>query len=148
MILDRLDQSRGYTRLHPAFAEALAFLDRLNPAGLAPGRIEIAGDRLYAMVVQEEGKGRSGTRLESHRNYIDIQYQITGVDEIGWAPAAAVRGLGYDAARDLEFHHGRPLAWSRVPAGHLAIFFPSDAHAPLGGRGHLLKVVVKVRVGA
>jgi beta-galactosidase beta subunit len=33
-----------------------------------------------------------------------------------------------------------------VPAGHFAIFFPEDAHAPLAGEGHLVKAVVKVAV--
>jgi len=145
MILDTLGRGDVHAALHPGFREAFAFLRSLDAAALSPGRIEIAGDRLYAMVVDAEGKGQDGARLETHREYIDIQYQAVGTDCIGWAPAAGLPGEGYDADKDLEFHPARPESWATVAPGRFAVFFPEDAHAPLGGRGRLLKVVVKVR---
>lgn len=145
MILDTLERGDAYVAVHPAFREAFAFLRALDVAALSSGRIEIDGDRLYAMVVEAEGRGEAGARLETHREYLDIQYQVVGTDCIGWAPAAGLAGDGYDAEKDLEFHAARPESWATVPPGRFAVFFPEDAHAPLGGTGRLLKVVVKVR---
>ncbi len=145
MILDILARDDAHVALHPGFRDAFAFLRSLDVAALTPGRIEIAGDLLYAMVVDAEGKGQAQACLETHRRYIDIQYQVAGTDCIGWAPAAGLAGDGYDAEKDLEFHPARPESWATVAPGRFAVFFPEDAHAPLGGRGRLLKVVVKVR---
>jgi beta-galactosidase beta subunit len=36
------------------------------------------------------------------------------------------------------------MTWVAVPPGSFAIFFPHDAHAPLGGEGRVKKAVVKV----
>lgn len=146
MILDLLDHGPRYAALHPAFTEAFAFLAALTPARLTAGRLEIDGDRLYAMVVDTTGKGRAGAQLETHRKYIDLQYQVAGTDCIGWAPVCELRGNGYHADQDLEFYEARPQSWSQVHPGNFAIFFPADAHAPLGGKGRLLKMVVKIRL--
>lgn len=144
MILDSLKNRGRYEALHPDFATAFDFLDRLDPKTLKAGRIGIDGDRMFALVVDAEGKGRDGTRLESHRRYIDIQYQASGADRIGWAPAGRFPGGGYDAEADLEFHDAAPEAWAAVGPGRFAVFFSREAHAPMGGAGRLLKVVVKV----
>jgi len=146
MILDSLPNLRRYTALHPAFGAAADYLAAIKPEQLVAGRAPIDGDRLYAMVVDAEGKGEAGARLETHRDYLDIQYQVAGTDRIGWSPSAGLTGEGYNPERDLEFHAGRPAAWVDVAPGHFAIFFPADAHAPLGGSGRLLKVVIKIKV--
>lgn len=149
MILDRLTNARHYEPLHAAFPAAMQFLQRPDLAQLPSGRCEIDGDRLYAMVVREPGRGRQGARLEAHRQYIDIQFCLAGADEIGWSPLGdctpALDGE-YDPARDLELFDDPPTAWSATPPGTFAIFFPHDAHAPLGGSGPLHKIVVKVAV--
>ena len=48
---------------------------------------------------------------------------------------------------DVEFFSDMPENWLSLPAGHFAIFFPDDAHAPLAGRGALTKAVMKIAVG-
>lgn len=146
MILDRMENRERYVGLHGAFGEAFAFLAALDPAGLKAGRIDIDGPRIYAVVVDGDGKGEAAARLETHRQYIDIQYQVAGTDHIGWAPAAGLPGEGYRADNDIEFHPAAPETWVNTPPGRFAVFFPSDAHAPMGATGRLLKVVVKVRV--
>ena len=49
-----------------------------------------------------------------------------------------------DAEKDVMFFADRPDAWTAVGPGAFAVYFPSDAHAPLVGSGDLHKVVVKV----
>lgn len=146
MILDHISNRGSSALQHAGFAEAFSFIADLDPTRLAAGRMEIAGDRMYAVVVDGAGKGRSGAKLETHRNYIDIQYQVAGMDCIGWSPVEGLPGSGYDPEKDLEFHAASPASWILVPASCFAIFFPEDAHAPMGGDGRQLKVVVKVRV--
>ena len=73
---------------------------------------------------------------------------IEGHEEIGWKPLAdcALTAVAYDAATDVTFFSDRPDSWLSLPAGHFAIFFPDDAHAPLAGRGTLKKAIVKIAV--
>ncbi len=148
MILDRLDNAARYAPLHPGFAAAFAFLQETDLAQLALGRHELQGDRLYVNVEQVEGRGREGTRLEAHREYIDIQLALAAPDLIGWRPLQACTRVcqPYEAAKDIEFFSDEPEAWIALPPGVFVILFPEDAHAPLAAEGGLRKVVVKVAI--
>ena len=153
MVLDTLARCHRYTPLHPAFARAFEFLTRADWAELVSGaaraeRHDIDGDRLYVSIDRTEGRGRDGARLEAHRRYIDIQLTIEGSEEIGWkslGDCAQPAGT-FDAVKDIVFFSDRPESWVSLPAGHFAIFFPDDAHAPLGGRGTVKKAIIKIAV--
>ena len=104
---------------------------------------------MYVSIDHLQGRGREGARLEAHRRYIDIQFTINGHEEIGWKPLgdwSAATAVAFDAARDVTFFSDRPDSWLSLPAGHFAIFFPDDAHAPLAGRGSLKKAIVKIAI--
>jgi biofilm protein TabA len=157
MVADTLTRWRRYSPLHPAFRRAFEFLQDADWIAIAPPRADagassirhsIDGERLYVSVVRIEGRGRDGARLEAHRRYIDIQMTIDGQEEIGWQPLArCVAPEGhFDAARDVAFFSDRPESWLSLPAGHFAIFFPDDAHAPLAGRGMLTKAIMKIAI--
>lgn len=148
MILDRLDAWQTYVHLHPGFPAAFRFLAATDLAGLAPGRHDLRGEALYAKVDHMAGRGRGGAVLEAHRRFIDIQYTLSGAEEMGWLPAALCRQVrqAYDESRDIAFFADEPRQWIAVPSGYFAVFFPQDAHAPLGGEGELRKVIMKVAV--
>ena len=148
MILATLDRSHEYLAIHAGLQAGFEFLRRADLGSLDAGRHEIDGDRIFAIVARERGRGREDSPLEFHRRYLDIQYVIEGTDVIGWAPIDACHQLrqSYDADADIGFFHDRPGGWLNVPAGCFAIFLPSDAHAPLAGAGPIHKVVVKVQV--
>lgn len=148
MILDHLAQADRYARLHPLFAKAFAFLRENDLALLSPGRHAIDGDQLYASVDEKPGRGRSGARLESHRQYIDIQVAVSGQEEIGWKRTAQCREVTepFLPDNDIAFYGDDPVTWLALPPGHFTIFWPEDAHAPLAGEGALRKVIVKIAV--
>ena len=147
MILDHIGNSSKYTRIDPKFSAVFRFLTELDMSNLPEGRIEIDGEALYAIVVDMDGKGKAGTRLETHKKYIDIQYQVEGTDCIGWtAIASRISGSGYDPEQDVEFYDSVSDVWINVPKGCFAVFYPEDAHAPLGGKGHQKKIVIKIAV--
>ena len=148
MVLDVLDHAQRYAALHPAFTRAFAFLASVDLDALPSGRNEIDGDRLFVILDRKDGRGHDGARLEAHRRYIDIQYTVSGGEEIGWAPLAscAAPDGGFDETKDIGFFRDAPSAWLRVPSGSFAIFFPEDAHAPLAGHGALVKAIMKIAV--
>ncbi len=148
MILDRLRNAGRYEQTHNGFKAAFEFLKSAGLASLEPGRHAIDGDRVFVLVSRDLGRGRSGAKLEIHRKYIDIQLVVSGEEEIGWKPMAECREpeADFDPTRDLGFFRDQPDLWLPLPPGTFAVFFPEDAHAPLGGQGSLHKAIVKVLV--
>ena len=157
MVLDTLAHWPRYASLHPAFTQAFQFLTGPTLPGLTSAqagvdepsvRHAIDGERLYVSIDRVQGRGRERSRLEAHRRYIDIQLTIDGHEEIGWKPLAdCTQPDGqFNEAKDVGFYSDRPESWLSLPAGHFAIFFPDDAHAPLAGGGVLIKAIMKIAV--
>jgi YhcH/YjgK/YiaL family protein len=146
MIIDQLTRASAYTSLHPRFEAAFAAIVQILAAPWpAVDRLEVDGNRLYILPMAVQGKGRAAARSETHRRYIDIQYVVSGTDTMGWSSVDAIGpGNGYDTAKDIEFYSAPAALWVPVPAGHFAIFLPSDVHAPLAGEGVVRKLVVKI----
>jgi biofilm protein TabA len=149
LILARLEQADRYLALHPDFSAAIAFLRGQPLDHLREGRIEIAGAS-YALLSRSPARHRSEARLEAHRQHIDIQYLIAGIEEMGWKPRAGCQQPQgpYDAEKDIEFFGDMPDSYLTVRPGEFVIFFPDDAHAPLIGTGGVHKVVIKVPSGS
>ena len=148
MIVDKLHNAESYYDMHPAFEKAFAFLRQDGLAELPVDRYEIDGDRLFCMISKGPGRSRSEAKLEAHREYVDIQYVITGMDEMGFKPTVDCKLIdaSYDADKDIEFFKDQPDSWTSVLAGSFVIFFPQDAHAPLVSSGEIHKAVLKVAV--
>ncbi|MDA0833752.1 MAG: YhcH/YjgK/YiaL family protein [Planctomycetota bacterium] len=148
MILDSLTNGDRYAAVHPLFQQAFDYLRVTDWQNLPEGKHVIDGEKLYVMMQRGTGRGKDGAKLEVHRRYIDIQYTIAEADEIGWKGLADCRDveMEYTSAGEAALFADRPETWLHVPAGHFAIFFPEDAHAPLGTTGTFTKAVVKVEV--
>ncbi len=148
MIFSALSGSTRYAALHPLFTHAFDYIRNTDLHALAPGRDNILGDDLIAIVEQVPGKTREMARLECHRKYIDIQLILDGIDEMGWKPLADCYNpvSDYSAEKDIQFFHDAPAAWIATPPDHFCIFFPEDAHAPLVSEGPVRKVIFKIAV--
>ncbi len=150
MILCTFSDFRSYARLHPTFARIWEVLEARRLDTLPEGRWELEGDRLF-LSASPVARTRSAyeAMLEVHRRYLDVQVILRGVDRMGWRPTASCRNeiQAYDPDRDIVFYGDAPSTFVEVPAGHLIVFFPEDAHAPLIGSGETIhKVVFKVRI--
>ena len=148
MIVDRLENCRRYAPLHTLFGKAFDFLREPRLCQLADGKHDIIGQQLFVIIARDPGRGRENAMLEFHRKYIDIQFVISHEDAIGWKPTNDCQRVSqpYDAEKDLGFYFDRPITWLSIPTGAFAIFFPEDAHAPLGVDGPVHKAVVKIAV--
>ena len=129
-------------------AAGFTFLRRADLGQLPPGRHEIDGPRLYAVVIRGQGRGKDRVKLEVHHRYIDIQYSVMNSDLIGWKATGDCRNpeQPFNEEKDLQLFLDAPDSWVTTPAGCFGIFFPEDAHAPQAAEGAIHKVVVKVAV--
>ena len=87
--------------------------------------------------------------FEVHKNYIDIQYIVSGKETFGWKPKPDFPEALYNPEKDCALFSEEDYGSFTLGAGEFAIFYPTDAHAPkmknVGG-GKIEKIVVKVKV--
>ncbi len=83
MILDTLKNSKIYATMHPDFEQAFSFLCKIQNTDPEPGKYEINGDHIYA-VVSKYQPGEKHSKWETHKKYIDIHYIIKGSETLGW----------------------------------------------------------------
>ena len=127
----------------------LEFLERTDLAALPMGKHEILGDSVFALAMQSPSRAPETAQFESHQEYIDIQYLVSGEETIGIAPVEELRiATPYDAAKDIVFY-ALPKTYKDlvIRPGHFAVFFPHEGHLPMchsNGPHELHKVVVKV----
>lgn len=152
MIITDKEHIKDQLRMTPALKIAADFLRQTDLPRLAEGRTEIDGDRVFALAQRYETSTAGAPLFEFHRKYIDIQIVVSGVEVIGWMPADRMEVTEpYDETRDICFGKAPAGAWTpvRLEAGQLAVFWPSDAHAPkqsAGASSAVMKIVVKVSV--
>lgn len=150
MILDRLENAERYYSMHPGFQPSFEYLRRTDLKNLPAGKHDLDGAKLFLRHNQCQGRGRDA-KLEAHRQYIDIQYTVSGPEEIGWrsTPLCRQPDKPFDEKNDIVFFNDSPESYFAVPPGSFAIFFPEDAHAPQSAPVgcDLLKAVLKVAVG-
>lgn len=129
--------------------EAFAFLaDTAKLAALTPGTYPIDGKSVYANVSYAPSKTFEASKWESHQNYIDLQYVISGKEKIGVAPLNSVTVTEpYNAANDVAHYSGDGTYYIATPETFY-LFFPNDAHRPnilVEGYSMVKKIVIKIK---
>jgi biofilm protein TabA len=140
--------------LPKALVQGLEYLKKTDLANLAPGKYEIDGTALFALIQDNQTAPRSDRKAEIHRKYIDIQYVHSGSEIIGYGivnPANDVLENLLDQKDALFFKNVKDEIDLIMTPGTYAIFFPADVHRP--GCIHettamVRKVVVKVAVAS
>ena len=120
MIYDTLDHAGQYRKLSGNLAKALDYLTGTELETVEAGRVEIDGERVFALFQSYETKPEND-RPEAHRKYIDIQYLIEGEELIGVAPLASMERVAEAAPeRDIWFYEGET---AKLPLGGLRSSF-------------------------
>lgn len=140
----------GYPK---AIVRALDFLKNTDLKTLPGGRHAIEGDMMYANVDDVETKLFKATKPESHRNYVDIQFMVSGEENMGFfVDKGLVKPVESYPDRDCYFYPNEAVDEGQIhcPEGYYTVFFPSDVHRPLLAVNDkpikIRKVVVKVHV--
>jgi YhcH/YjgK/YiaL family protein len=149
MILDKLVNASLYAGISSNLKKGFEFLINTDLLALSPGRHEIDGDEVFALVSQYDSKNPVDCRLESHRIYTDIQYLVSGKELIGFETLKTQTvSSEYNPEKDIAFYKGEgtPLL---IESGMFAVFFPQDVHRPcmqINQPEKVKKVVVKVKI--
>lgn len=146
MIIDNLKNIEKYKEISPKVVEFLKTLSKDTPVG----HYEIE-DGAFANVDVYTTKLHKDCKLEAHKNYIDIQMLLDGVEELDYT---AVEGLkvreAYDENRDVMFFEASQKSLDTVilQGDKFAFIYPHEAHQPqmaFEKQQEVKKVVVKIR---
>lgn len=149
MVYDSIENMRLYYNLSERIKTALEFLSSADFTDTEPGRIDIDGDNIFALVQKYYTKPEDECRWEAHRKYIDIQFVAKGSETMGFVNLDYLDiNQEYDSDKDVEFYDGEG-DYVQVNDDEFVILFPHDAHMPgieVEESEEVIKVVVKVAV--
>ena len=140
-----------YFKNRERWDKAFAFLKDNDLKSLDAKRYDIDGDNLFATISDYVTKNEEDAKFEAHRIYIDIQYVITGAEQMSISPMSEKKEVlvPYDASKDIEFLTVTKTNNYEATPDKFFIFFPSDIHRPsvkIGENQPVRKVVIKVRI--
>ena len=152
MVFDNLSNCNLYFGMHPRFQDAFDFIKKAIAENLQAGKYEIDGKELWASVQEYTSKLESEAKAEAHKNYIDIQFIVSGTEVIeGFDISYATPKSEYNDVKDVMFYEDFANAGKGIlNANEYGIFFPHDVHKPgmclNGNQDAVKKIVVKVKV--
>jgi len=146
MIIDTIKNSSRYPFYKGTIEKGLEFLCTAKFNNYSDGKHLIDGDRMFLIVSTYTTE--NDKLFEAHRKYIDIQYLISGEENIYWSPLENLSQKGnYSEKDDISFFRGENMTTLRMQKDYFCIFFPEDAHKPgcfTDKPGEVRKAVVKI----
>ncbi len=150
MFFGHINQLANAEALYPApIVKALRHLQATDFSKLDAGQYEIDGRDIYMQVIDTATKDKSQTKPEVHKNYIDVQFLVSGQELMGFASDTGNNSeVEAHPDRDLYFYADAENEIDlRFRAGNFAVYFPFDVHRPCCADGEpmpIRKVVIKV----
>jgi YhcH/YjgK/YiaL family protein len=150
MIADVLKNRHIYSAISPRIKTALEYIAETDFSKIEPGRYELDGSNMFALVQAYDSIPKDQGKWECHKKYIDIQYIAEGIEQIGCNNIdKMVVTTEYNPDKDIAFLSGDGdfITYSK---GSYGIFFPDDAHQPKIAADNIpvkvKKVVIKIKV--
>ena len=148
MIFDQLKNAELYFQINNRFRKAFDYLKSNDFNSIEPGKYEIDGEDIYAIVQQYDTKPMSSGKWEAHKKYIDIQFMVSGKEKMGYSHKnKMIVTHEYNSDKDALYLKGEGN-FLVAEAGYFAIFFPTDVHMPciaINLSTPVKKVVIKVK---
>ncbi len=149
MIIDKIENLHLYEIISERIKQAFEYIHNTNLKSINPGKYEIDGENIFALICEYKTKLEKEGKLEAHRKYLDVQYVIEGEELMGYSPLGNQEILEpYKDENDIVFFKGEK-SFLKVSSGMFAIFFPDDVHMPGISTGDITdvkKLVIKVRI--
>lgn len=133
-----------------AINKALKFIKENDIVHMEPGKYEIDGEKIFALVQTYKSKPKSECRPETHAKFLDVQYIAKGKEYMGYNAFGPELEVVEDclADRDVAFYKNVPYETKVVLSeGMYAVLYPNDVHAPgcmIEKAEDVIKVVVKI----
>ncbi len=151
MILGHIENPETFTYLPLALQKSVAFFKDNEMTSLAVGRYEIDGDNIYVNVMEFDTQPENEKLAEVHRDYIDVQFLISGEEKICFALPCETNPIAkeYDKESDAYLVEAMKGELSIIMKPKMfAIFLTEEPHKPgciVSRSSSIKKAVVKVK---
>lgn len=133
-----------------AIRTALEWITSHDLANMEAGTYELQGRDIYVNIQDIVTKPIEECPPERHNDYLDIQYIVSGVERMGYAPYTGKETVQWDVQdrdiiiyKDLEHEN-----FVDVAPGSYCIFFSDSIHRPgcsAGSSGEVRKAAAKIK---
>lgn len=107
-----------------------AFLRDNDLNALAAGKHDIIPGKVWVNILEYTPKDSAGTKIESHENFIDLQYTFQGEELMGVAGHVTPTGP-YDPVKDkTNYSTDEEIVYSPAAPDRFFLYFPCDMHQP------------------
>lgn len=137
-------------RYPKAVERAIEFLKAHDFTTFAGGRYPIEGDLMYANVDIVSTRVYEETKIEGHKDYMDVQFLVSGVEQMEILIRQTLPDVveAYDD-KDCYFYDSTQSGTIRIDVrpGDYCIFYPGELHRTLialNKTQEIRKVVVKI----
>ncbi len=131
MIIDNIKNAHKYYSVHPLFKKAFEALSEIT-TDTSDERITVDGKNIFINLSTYTNKNVDDCLFESHKDYIDIQFVISGSEIID---VCETTGLKTTEDRletdDIAFYENTDVFSSAyLEEGIFVVLFPGEAHRP------------------
>lgn len=139
-----------YKKYPAAIQKAVEYVKSHDFTKMEPGIYEIEGKDIYASVFDAFTEPAAQRNPESHKEYLDVQYLVSGEEALGFTILKEEYEIAeYSQEKDLIFYKAvKDEGFIQSRPGCFCVFYPTDIHRPqcaVGEPMQVRKVVVKVK---
>ena len=133
-----------------AIQTVLEWITSHDVANMEPGTYELQGRDLYVNIQDIMTKPVKECYPERHNDYLDIQYVVSGIERMGYAPYTGRETVQWDMQdKDVTIYKDlKDENFVDVTSGGYCIFFSNSIHRPgcaVGSPCSVRKVVAKIK---
>lgn len=133
MIVDTFSNLEKYKESLPQLLLVKKFIDdHMHEENMECCKYLIDDENVFALVQEYVTKNSKEIRWESHRKYIDVQFILSGNENIGYSRCEALKLMeDFSEGKDIAFYKS-PKTYTQITLseGMFAIFYPGEAHLP------------------
>lgn len=149
MIYDKLTNINIYKGLCSNLDIAIDFLKSQDLSALPMGRTEINGSDVFLSIMEASAAPVHERGFEIHKQYMDIQIDLSGTEIIEIGDSAQMEVSDYNAETDFGKVTCPPLTSCTMGPGNFIVCMAAEPHRPgiaSGDELALKKCVVKVHI--
>lgn len=146
--IDAVEFAEQYAANPDLWDALFAWIKNTDLKTVAAGKHDIVPGRLWVNILEYTPKSAQDTKIESHENFIDLQYTFVGDELMGLAGRVIPAGP-YDPVKDkTNYTTDEEISYVPAPNDTFFLYFPKDMHQPSvrahEGAGPSRKVVGKI----
>lgn len=149
--IDAVEFATQYAANKPLWDKLFHFLATTDLNTLPAGKHVIDEGKVWVNVLEYTPKDAAGTKIESHIDFIDLQYTVSGHELMGLATGTVTPVAPYDPVKDkTNYTTDGPIEYSPASPDLFFLYFPADMHQPsVAAPGEIVpsrKIVGKIAV--